>query len=247
MISKEKQKYIRNLHSKKWRQSESKFLVEWGKSVEELLQSDFNILHLYITRKFFEKYAELLQWKEYIICETEDIEKSSTLHTNDMALAIVEQKYGDITEIDYENFSLVLDTMNDPWNFGTILRIADWYWIKQVICSRETVEMYNPKVIIASMGSFTRMKVFYTDLTEFLENTTLPVYWSYLDWENVHIKEFTPNGHIIIWNESHWISEQIEKYITNKITIPKFGWAESLNAWVATAVILDNVMRNITK
>lgn len=247
MISKEKQKYIRNLHSKKWRQNESKFLVEWWKSVEELLQSDFNILNLYITRKFFEKYAELLQWKEYVICETEDIEKSSTLHANDMALAIVEQKYVDITEIDYENYSLVLDTMNDPWNFGTILRIADWYGIKQVICSRETVELYNPKVIIASMGSFTRMKVVSTDLTEFLENTSLPVYGAYLDWENVHTKEFTPNGHIVIGNESHGISESITKYITHKITIPKFGWAESLNAWVATAVILDNVMRNINK
>jgi TrmH family RNA methyltransferase len=134
--------------------------------------------------------------------------------------------------------------MNDPWNFGTILRIADWYGIKQVICSRETVELYNPKVIIASMWSFTRMKVVSTDLAEFLESTTLPIYWAYLDWENVHTKEFTPNGHIVIWNESHGISESIEKYITHKITIPKFGWAESLNAWVAPAVIFDNVKRN---
>lgn len=247
MISKEKQKYIRNLHSKKWRQSEGQFLVEGGKSVGELLQSDFYISHLYITRKFFEKYSEYLQAKEYVICEIEDIQKLSTLHTNDMAIAIVQQKYVDITEINYDDYSLVLDTMNDPGNFGTILRIADWYGIKQVICSRETVELYNPKVIISSMGSFIRVKVFTTDLSEFLENTSLPIYGACLEGENVHTKHFTPNGHIVIWNESHGISESIEKYIVHKITIPKFGLAESLNAWVATAVILDNVMRNIGK
>jgi len=190
--------------------------------VEELLQSDFSITHLYITRKFFAKYASLLQDRDYVMCEAEDIQKSSTLHANDMAIAIVEQKYVDITDVNYDSYSLVLDTMNDPGNFGTILRIADWYGIKQVICSRETVELYNPKVIIASMGSFTRMKVFSTNLEEFLQETTLPIYGAYLDGESVHTKEFTANGHIVIGNESHGISESIAPFITNKITIPSF-------------------------
>lgn len=245
MISKEKQKFIRSLQTKKSRQTEQKFLVEWAKSLEELLNWDFQIHLLYITDKFLEKYSHLLENTDYILCPQDNIEKSSSLPSNDSGIAIVHQKQYWITQVDYKKYSLVLDTINDPGNLGTIIRIADWYGIDQIICSEQTVELYNPKVIISTMWSFTRVKVIPTNLEEFLSNTEIPVYWAYLEWENVHNKDFAPQWHIIIWNESHGISPELEKYVTDKVTIPKIGWAESLNAWVATAVILDNVVRNI--
>lgn len=243
MISKEKQKYIRGLQTKKIRQIEKKFLVEWAKSLEELLQSDFEIQYLYITDKFLEKHWDLLEAKNYIVCPQDIIEKSSTLPSNDSGIAIVHQKNYWCDEINYNTYSLVLDTINDPGNLWTIIRIADWYGINQIVCSEQTVELYNPKVIISTMWSFTRVKVIPNDLEKFLSQTKIPVYGAYLEWENVHKKEFAPQWHIIIWNESHGISQELEKYVSDKITIPKFGWAESLNAWVATAIILDNIMR----
>lgn len=247
MISKEKQKFIRALHTKKTRQNENLFLVEGIKSLEELLQSDFSIKFLYITQKFLEKNYDILQNFEYIVCDQKDIEKVSTLPANDWWIAIVEQKLFTLENIDVNKYSLVLDTINDPGNLWTILRIADWYGINQVICNKQTVELYNPKVIISTMWSFTRVKVIVCDLEEFLSQTKLPVYGAFLEWENVHNKQFELSWHIVIWNESHGISAEIEKFVTQKITIPQFWQAESLNAGIATAVILDNVLRNISK
>lgn len=247
MISKEKQKFIKSLHSKKNRQKEGLFLVEWWKSLEEVLLSDYEIKYLYVTEKCFDKYPSLLEDRDCFICTQSDIEKVSTLSVNDMWIAIVKQKEFTLEDIETNKYSLVLDTINDPGNLGTILRIADWYWIDQVICNSTTVELYNPKVIISTMWSFSRVKLVQTDLEVFLSNTDLPNYWAFLEGENVHTSDFNIAWNIIIWNESHGISPEIEKYITHKITIPRFWKAESLNAWVATAVILDNVLRNLHK
>lgn len=247
MFSKERQKYVKSLHTKKNRQLEWVFLVEWGKSLEEVLLSDFEILDLYITEKFLDIYPSLMEERAFTVCKTSDIERISTLNSNDMWIAVVKQKQFSLENIDTNKYSLVLDTINDPGNLWTILRIADWYWIDQVICNTTTVELYNPKVIMSSMGSFSRVKLVQTDLAEYLSNTTLPNYWAFLEWENVHTTEFALAWNIVIWNESHWISPEIEKFITDKITIPRFWKAESLNAWVATWVIIDNVLRNISK
>lgn len=247
MFSKERQKFIKSLHNKKNRQEEELFLVEGGKSLEEVLLSDFEIDTLCISEKFLDKYPSLMENREFILCSQNDIEKMSTLNSNDMWVAVVRQKQHSLDEIDSSKYCLVLDTINDPGNMWTILRIADWYWIDQVVCNTVTVELYNPKVIMSSMGSFTRVKVVQADLEEYLSNTKLPIYGAFLEWENVHTTSFSPVANIVIWNESHWISEKIEKYITNKITIPRFWKAESLNAWVATWVIIDNVLRNISK
>ena len=247
MFSKEKQKFIKSLHNKKNRQFEELYLVEWWTSLEELLLSDLEIDSLYITEKFIDKYPSLIENRAFELCRPNDIEKSSTLHTNDMWIAIVKQHKYNLDDIDISKYVLVLDTINDPGNLGTILRIADWYGIDQVVCNTQTVELYNPKVIISSMWSFTRIKVIACDLEQYLSETKLPVYWAFLEWENVHTKDFALVWNIVIGNESHWISQEIEKFITEKITIPRFWKAESLNAWVATGVILDNVIRNISK
>ncbi|MCP4522673.1 MAG: RNA methyltransferase [Candidatus Gracilibacteria bacterium] len=243
MISKEKQKYIRLLHSKKGRQSESKFLVEGGKNIEELLQSDFKVSFLYLTEKCVLKYGEKLKNREYIICSEKDIQKSTSLSSNDMGIAIVECKDQKLPDDFTDELILVLDTINDPGNLGTIIRIADWYGIKNIFCSHETVDFYSPKVISSTMGSFGRVNIIKTDLVDFLSTYKNTIYGAYLDGKSIHDSTFDNTGCIVIGNESHGISESLGQYITKKITIPRFGGAESLNAGVATAIILDNFKR----
>jgi TrmH family RNA methyltransferase len=137
----------------------------------------------------------------------------------------------------------VLDDIRDPGNLGTIMRVADWYGINKIVASEETADVYNSKVIQSSMGSFTRVNIFYTDLGRYLSESTTPVFGAFLDGENVHEINFGKGGLIIIGNEAKGISEAVEKFVTKRITIPRFGQAESLNAAIATAVICDNVRR----
>jgi TrmH family RNA methyltransferase len=137
---------------------------------------------------------------------------------------------------------LILDRINDPGNLGTIIRIADWYGVSQIICSPDTVDCYNPKVLMATMGSFTRVSICYIDLDRYLSEIEWKIYGAYLDGENIHTKDFENFGwYLVIGSEAHGISSSLEKYITDKVTIPRFWLAESLNAGIATAVILDRI------
>lgn len=249
MISKEKIKYIRSLHDKKGREEEGIFLVEGRKSLEELLVSDFETIEFFISLDFYKKHSEVLQNKNYTITYEDDINKISTLKTNDSWVALVRMPERKITIEETDEIILVLDSINDPGNFWTIIRTADWYGIKKIVVSKNTVEAYNPKVIIASMGSFTRVHIFYTDLEKYLENKK-NVYWAFLEWEDIHTlknKNSLSPLYIVIGSESHGISDAIEKYVTNKITIPRFWNTESLNAGIATAIILDNIKRIFKK
>jgi TrmH family RNA methyltransferase len=160
-----------------------------------------------------------------------------TLAQNDGALAVVYQKEG--KEISPSGITLVLDDIRDPGNLGTLIRIADWYGISHIVCSTSTVDWYNPKVVSATMGSFTRVTPFYTDLVPFLEKQKAPILGAFLGGESTHTFAFPKEGFLIIGSESHGISKEVAKLVTNKITIPKFGKAESLNAAVAGAVMLD--------
>jgi len=246
MISKEKQKFIRSLWDKKTRIEEWLFLVEWEKSILELIKSDFEIKNLYLTKKFEEKHSEVLEDMHYEISDTETIEKISISKSNNAWIAIVHSPKNEEIKIEDNEFIVVLDTINDPGNLWTIIRICDWYWIKKIIASRETVELTNPKVVSSSMWSISRTSIFYTDLEKYFEkNNKSTIFWAFLNWENIHKIDFKKqkSGFIIIWNESHGISKNIEKFVTNKITIPSFGKAESLNAWVATWIIIDNIFR----
>ena len=153
-------------------------------------------------------------------------------------------KRGPAFEDDEEDeIILALDEIKDPGNLGTIIRIADWYGIKKIIASNDTVDFYNPKVISATKGSFTRVQIFYTDLVETLPKIGLPIFGTFMKGENVHTFDFPKSGILIMGNESKGISEKIEKLITRKITIPSFGKAESLNVSIATAIVLDNWKR----
>lgn len=246
MISKEKQKFIRSLHKKSKRIDLGLFIIEWEKSIIELLKSNIKIKELYLTEKFEQKNKELLENINYNISNSKEVEKVSNIKSNNAGIAIAyipENKY---LELQKNEIIVMLDTINDPGNLWTIIRICDWYGIHKIIASKETVELTNPKVISSTMWSISRVNIFYTDLEDFLEkNKQNNIYGAFLNGENIHKTIVDSNKPLIlvIWNESHWISKNIEKYITKKVTIPSFGKAESLNAWVASGILIDNIKK----
>ncbi len=245
MITKNQIKYINSLQQKKFRLEYQSFVIEGAKSVLELLKSDFEIELLFVTDEFFEEHESFLQTvptKTEIVPAIE-LEKAGSFTSNNAALAVAKTKENLELLINDDEFALILDDIRDPGNLGTIIRIADWYGIKKIVCSKETVDFYNPKVINATMGSFTRTNLYYTDLEDYIKKQSVNIYGTLLDGENIHKTLFPDSGFIVIGNEAKGISEPIEKWITHKITIPRFGGAESLNAGIATAVVLDNVFR----
>lgn len=247
MFSKQQQKYVQSLQIKKYRQEHQRFLVEGAKSIVELLAADFEIEMILCTQKFFTE-NEIKLKKIFVeqISQVE-LEKLGTLQSNDAALAVVKMRENKFLEAEQNEFVLVLDDIRDPGNLGTILRIADWYGIKKVICSENTVDFYNPKVIAASMGSFTRISAYYSNISNYFENTKITIsseiIGTFLNSQNVHRFEFPTQGYIVLGNESNGISAEVEQYISKKITIPRFGEAESLNVGIATAIVLDNLRR----
>ena len=245
MITKNQIKYINSLLQKKFRVEHQSFVVEGAKSVLELLNADFEIESMFVTNAFFEENQAIFQKNniEPQFVKAEELEKVGSFTTNNASLALVKTKENHELLVNEKEFALVLDDIRDPGNLGTIIRIADWYGISKIICSNSTVDFYNPKVINSTMGSFTRISLYYTDLKDFITKQNVTIYGTLLDGENIHHTNFDDSGYIVIGNEANGISEEISKLITHKITIPKFGGAESLNAGIATAVVLDNVFR----
>ncbi len=234
-------KIIKALHQKKYRQETHKFLVEGSKNVAELLRSDYAVDNVYCTADFKNSHEELLDSKKNLriqIVDAAELKAFGTLEHNDGALAIAIQKEEKSPKS--EGVILALDNIRDPGNLGTLIRIADWYGIKHIVCSPECVDWYNPKVIAASMGSFTRVECFYTELPAYLRAQKVPVLGAFLDGKSVHSFAFPKSGILVVGSESHGISKEAAKCVTEKVTIPSFGGgAESLNAAVAGAIILD--------
>jgi TrmH family RNA methyltransferase len=242
MLSKANVKYIKSLQVKKYRKQEQCFIVEGAKSVLELLNSDFEVLMLFGTQDFLKNVSVPSNVELNEVTEKE-LDSLGEFQTNNAALAVAKFKDNSDLDISANEFGLVLDDIRDPGNLGTIIRTADWYGISKIIASTETADFYNPKVISATMGSFTRVNLFYTSLDEYLSKTKLKVYGAYLGGKNVHDVDFGGTGLIVIGNESRGINPSLEKFISDKITIPRYGQAESLNAAIATAIICDNLRR----
>lgn len=244
MISKAKVKFVKSLQLKKYRKEEQCFAVEGAKSVLELVKSDFEVQWLAGTADFLTVHHALLSKRKMEVVETtaNELALAGTFQTNDAAIAIGSIKPNQPLHVANE-WALVLDDIRDPGNLGTIIRTADWYGINNIIASEETADFYNPKVIHATMGSFCRVKVYYTALAEYLRAQKLPVYGAFLDGANVHDIRFPKAGFLVMGNEAQGISKEVAQMVTQKMTIPKRGGAESLNASIATAVILDNVLR----
>ena len=240
MVSKNQIKLITSLQQKKFRQIHQLFIAEGVKVIEELLNSNFELDHLYQTEFIFKNVKDT---NKELISET-DLKKISALTTANNCLALFKIPVG--KELFYSDLTVVLDDIRDPGNLGTIIRLCDWFGIKQIICSSHTVDIYNPKVVQATMGSISRVSIFYQDLEHFFSKNKLPVYGTFMDGENVYKEQLIENSILIIGNEANGISSNIEKYVTNRIGIPRFGSiqaTESLNAASATAIFLSEFKR----
>ncbi|EGV44139.1 RNA methyltransferase [Bizionia argentinensis JUB59] len=238
MLSKNQIKLLARLKQKKFRQEQGLFVAEGIKTIQELLNSTL-ILHQLYTVKSFNLDAEL----ETLIDEKE-LKKISFLKTPNQALAVF--KIPDEKDLPKKGFVLALDDVRDPGNLGTIIRLCDWFGISNLVCSEQTVDCFNPKVIQATMGSITRVQVSYTDLNTYLNDTTLPVYGAFMDGKNVYTESLVSEGVLVMGNEANGISEDIEKHITKRISIPRFGEiqaTESLNVATATAILLSEFRR----
>jgi RNA methyltransferase, TrmH family len=245
MLSKNTLKFIKSLHQKKFRKQEGAFFVEGTKIVTELLQSDFEITHLLFTSKFGDIHSSLIKRHKDIAYEVSvaTLESLGEFKTNETVLAVAKTKPNNPILPSADEWIIALDDVRDPGNLGTIIRIADWYGIQKLVLSLESADYYNPKVLHASMGSFTRVSVYYTELLPFLQDLKRPVYGAFLDGKSIYQSSPDKAGVILMGNESNGISQGLNKAVTDRITIPRFGHAESLNVAVATAIICDNIKR----
>lgn len=240
MLSKSQLKLITSLHQKKYRNQHGLFFIEGVKGVNEFLNSGIRLHSVYGT----EGSELLLHTNDFIQISESDLRKISALKTPNKVLAVFYiPAPGPLAE---NNLILALDDIRDPGNLGTIIRLCDWFGITQLICSAETVDCYNPKVIQATMGSLSRVNIVYKDLEEFLEKTKLEVFAADMDGENVYKTQLPSEGVLIMGNEANGISASINKYINRRLTIPRFGalqQTESLNVATATAILLSEFKR----
>ncbi len=240
MVSKHTVKILQSLDKKKFRQKYNLFLVEGNKTIRELINSNYKITDLFSVNP-----NELLELNSSAnrvteISETE-LKKISFLQNPKDSVAVCEIPENKILDSD---FNLVLDGIQDPGNLGTIIRLADWFGISQIVCSEDTVDVYNPKVIMSSMGSFTRVNVVYINLERFLAESSNQNIGTDMDGENIYNFQFPKKINLILGNEGNGITEITENLLNSKITIPRFGTnkaTESLNVSMATGIILGQI------
>lgn len=245
MLSKAQIKLIRSLQLKKYREQEGLFIAEGKKIVEELIDSDIAIEHIYALEEYV---ASLSSTVQYTKVSKEELEKISALTTAHGILAVCRIPATSKKEPDLKKeLVLALDDIKDPGNLGTIIRIADWFGISHVYCSEECVDAYNPKVVQASMGSIARVHVQFVNLPEWLHSSgdAIPKYGALLNGKNIYQEKVSFNGVLVIGNESNGISKEVQKYISKPISIPSYNphGPESLNAAIATAILCAEFRR----
>lgn len=250
MLSKNKIKLIHSLEKKKHRDECGLFIAEGNKIVEEALLSDMEIELIAATDSFIEEHPlASTRTLELIATDRDTLRKASLLQNPQEALAIIRKPVQFAMQQNYNELSLALDCIQDPGNLGTILRIADWFGISRVICSTDTADAFNSKVVQASMGAIFRIKTQYTDLVEYLSQArqlSIPIYGTFLDGENIYEQALSPNGILVMGNEGKGISLELEKLINSKLHIPSFAinsGSESLNVAVATAICCSEFKR----
>ena len=243
MISKNQIKFIRQLEQKKYRRREGLFVAEGTKVVGDMLRH-YQPKMLFATREFLEAHS----FSDGDVTEvTEDeLQRISFQQHPQQVLALFPlpsfDKDGEIRRaVPSDRLSLVLDGVQDPGNLGTIIRIADWFGIDTIICSPDTADAYNPKVIQATMGSIARVHVIYSDLIPFLESLPddFPVYGTFLDGENIYQQPLSKEGIIIMGNEGNGISDTVRQKVNRRLLIPSYrkdDTADSLNVAIATAI-----------
>jgi TrmH family RNA methyltransferase len=240
MLSQNQKKHVNSLKQKKFRTQHNSFVVEGVKMVEELLQSNYEVEEIYATQSWIENNPS-------VGCDEvseKELSQISSLKTPNEVITVVKQKAPQLIDVS-SHLTIALDKIQDPGNLGTIIRTADWFGIQNIICSEGSVDVYNPKVMQATMGSFFRVNLVYTNLNQFFsENTNLIVYGALLEGANIYTEQLNSNGTVLLMgNESKGVSEELIPFITDKISIPKTGGAESLNVATATAILCSEFVR----
>ncbi len=241
MVSKNQIKIITSLQQKKYRKQEQLFFAEGVKVIQELLHSNFELQDLFTTKQDF---FEVSKDKVHAITEVE-LKKISALTNPNTCLAVF--KMPKPKEWEQKGLIVALDDVRDPGNLGTIIRLCDWFGIETLFCSEESVDIYNPKVVQATMGSISRVNVVYGNLETFLASVKLPVFGTFMDGKNLYQEKLPKEGVIIMGNEANGISSSVEKLVSERIAIPRFGnlqVTESLNVATATAIILSEFKRS---
>jgi TrmH family RNA methyltransferase len=245
MLSKSQINLLKSLQQKKFRREHGLFIVEGHKSIAEFINSAYPVEAVYYTPSFDSKVLKLSQKINFCEISVTDLEKVSSLKTPQDALALIKIPQWPVLQHEQlkGKFSLVLDGIQDPGNMGTIIRIADWFGIDHIICSEDTVDAYNPKVVQACMGSLARVKVHYTSLTGFLPAIKIPLFGALLDGENIYNTDFGKEGLIVMGNEGNGLRFEVQNLVNRAITIPRIGKAESLNVAIATALFCSEITR----
>jgi TrmH family RNA methyltransferase len=242
MVSKSQLKYIQSLGQKKYRDIEGIFVAEGPKLVKELIQSkNVELTQIFALNEWAAENKDLLKSADVTAINEAQLQRISQLTTPNKVIALV-KKFPPAAPVIKERISLVLDSIRDPGNLGTIIRIADWFGVSQIICSDDCADMYNPKVVQATMGSIARVNVFYTDLPVWLKQQSgIRIYAAMMEGKDVTKMSAIKEGLLIIGNESTGIDKELQECANEKISIPRKGNAESLNAAVATGIILSHL------
>ena len=242
MISKNQLKYIRQLEQKKYRRREGVFVAEGTKVVGDLLQR-YRPEAVFATADWQAPAGITPQ-----LVTDDELRRISFLQHPQQVLALFPLPVNCQPSTVNSDLSLALDGVQDPGNLGTIIRIADWFGISTIICSEDTVDAWNPKVVQATMGSIARVNIIYLNLPDFLDTLPpdFPVYGTFLDGDNIYTQELTPNGLIIMGNEGNGISEAVRRKVNRRLLIPDFHQgptADSLNVAIATAITCSEFRR----
>jgi len=245
MISKSQISFIKSLHQKKIRKEQGLFIVEGLKSIQEFINSEYLVDSVYCTEYLMPKLDNLSRKIKPVIISESELSRISALSTPQAILAVVQipkQTNLNIKKRD-GSFILALDGVQDPGNLGTIIRTADWFGLNTILCSMDTAEVYNPKVVQASMGSLSRVNIIYTDLGVLFSQTNIPVYGALLDGKSIYETDFGQAGIILLGNEGNGISKDLLDKINYPITIPRFGKAESLNVAISASIFCSELRR----
>lgn len=237
-LSKNHIKLITSLSQKKYRQKHQLFIVEGVKVVQEFLSSSYELEILFSTENDFSFT------NKFIKVSDQELKKISGLKNPNKVLAIF--KIPNQINPKTDDLVLALDNINDPGNLGTIIRLCDWFGIEQLVCSNETVDCFNSKVVQASMGSLTRVVISYLDLKKYLQNVSVPIFIADMDGLNVYKTKLPDSAVLVLGNEANGISDDIKQLVTTKITIPRYGafqQTESLNVATASAILLSEFRR----
>jgi TrmH family RNA methyltransferase len=243
MVTRKHLKFIHSLQHKKYRKQAQSFIVEGEKSVLELLHSNIKIKTIIATKRFLEHHFHLIKDRDIEWMETSEkiLNKAGTLQQNQSVIAVAGIPEWPPLDLSAFSYLPVYEFLQDPGNLGTILRICDWYGIETILLSDDSVDVFNPKVIQASMGSFTRVKVYYRELGEIVIKSGISLIGTMLSGEDVHRFEWPDRGLILFGNESQGISNRFKAHLDYRIRIPSYGDAESLNVAIATGIILDRM------